>query len=154
MKTEYLYEFTVLARTLSFSRAAQALFLSQSTLSKHIQRMEEELGAQLLVRRHETYLVLPAGHPLMAHSAIGLHQLSGQTLIIPYADELFGPYAQRAARRAKLRAKAQFHPRGERRHGAAARFAQTGRAHRAPLCAYPRALRPLSGRRLQPELPL
>lgn len=205
VKTEYLYEFTVLAQTLSFSRAAQALFLSQSTLSKHIQRMEEELGAQLLVRsthtvtlteagrllaarsgrilrqcsraqrqlrrdvaptegrlsvgcsteiscashirtflstflrqypgidlhlevlsrmprdtlerydivfspcsyfdlpegsrtvlvrRHETYLVLPDRHPLMAHSAIGLHQLAGQTLIIPYADELFGPYAR------------------------------------------------------------
>lgn len=205
MKTEYLYEFSVLAQTLSFSRAAQALFLSQSTLSKHIQRIEEELGAQLLVRsthavslteagrllarqadgiirrcsraqrqlrrgiasmegrlsigcsteiscashirmflsaflrqypgielhlevlsrmprdtldrydivfspcsyfdlpeesravlvrRHETYLVLPDGHPLMAHSAIGLHQLAEQTLIIPYADELFGPYAR------------------------------------------------------------
>ena len=48
----------------------------------------------VLVRRHETYLVLPAGHPLMSHSTIGLHQLAGQTLIVPYADELFGPYAQ------------------------------------------------------------
>ena len=205
MKTEYLYEFSVLARTLSFSRASQALFLSQSTLSKHIQHMEAELGVQLfvrnthavslteagrllaeqaerivrqcsraerqlrkgvfsmegrlsigcsteiscashiraflsaflrqypgidlrlevlarmprdtldrydvvlspcnyfdlpegsramLVRRHETYLVLPAGHPLMSRSTIGLHQLAGQTLIVPYADELFGPYAQ------------------------------------------------------------
>lgn len=205
MKTEYLYEFSVLAQTLSFSRAAQALFLSQSTLSKHIQHMEDVLGAQLLVRsthavslteagrllasqsdrivrqcsraqrqlrkgiasmegrlsvgcsteiscashirmffsaflrqypgidlhlevlakmprdtldrydivispcsyfdlpegsravlvrRHETYLVLPPGHPLMSHSTIGLHQLAGQTLLVPYADELFGPYAQ------------------------------------------------------------
>ena len=205
MTTEHLYEFSVLARTLSFSRAAQALFLSQSTLSKHIQHMEAELGVQLLlrnthsvalteagrllagqaeqtihqcssaerqlrrgvfsmegqlsiacsteisyashirmffsgflrqypgidlriealakmprdtldrydvvfspcnyfdlpegsravlVRRHETYLVLPGGHPLMSHSTIVLHQLAGQTLLVPYADELFGPYAQ------------------------------------------------------------
>ncbi|MGN1019749.1 MAG: LysR family transcriptional regulator [Aristaeellaceae bacterium] len=205
MNTEYLYEFSVLARTLSFSRASQALFLSQPTLSRHVQRMEEELGVQLLVRsthavalteagrllasqaerivrrcsraeqqmrkgvcategrlsvgcsteiacashirmflsaflrqypgielrlevlakmprdtldhydvvlspcsyfdlpegsrvvlvrRHETYLVLPAGHPLMDHATVGLHQLAGQTLIVPYADELFGPYAQ------------------------------------------------------------
>lgn len=50
----------------------------------------------VLVRSHETCLVLPAGHPLMSHSAIGLHQLTGQTLIIPYADELFGPYARNA----------------------------------------------------------
>ena len=48
----------------------------------------------VLVRRHETYLVLPGGHPLMSHSTIGLHQLAGQTLLVPYADELFGPYAQ------------------------------------------------------------
>ena len=205
MTTEHLYEFSVLARTLSFSRAAQALFLSQSMLSKHIQGLEAELGVQLLVRsthgvslteagrvlaaqadelirdcghavrqlrrgispaegtlrigcsteisyashvrlflssflerypsmdlridvlnampryiidqydivlspcsyfdlpegaravlvrRHGTYLYLPPGHPLMTRSAIGLHQLAGQTLIVPYADEPFGPYAR------------------------------------------------------------
>lgn len=205
MKTEHLYEFSVLARTLNYSRTAKALFLSQSMLSKHVQELERELGTKLLVRdthsvslteagrllagqagelvrlcghaehqlkkgnlraegkiriacsleisqashirlflskfierysaidvridvlsampesvvseydivfspctyfnlpeetrqflvrRHGTYLVLPPGHPLMSKSTVGLHQLAGETLIVPYADELFGPYAQ------------------------------------------------------------
>ena len=53
-----------------------------------------EHARRSLVRRHDTYLVLPPGHQLMSHASVGLHQLSGQTLIVPYADELFGPYAQ------------------------------------------------------------
>lgn len=71
MKTEYLYEFSVLAQTLSFSRAAQALFLSQSTLSKHIQRMEEELGAQLLVHSTHAVSLTEAGR-LLARQADGI----------------------------------------------------------------------------------
>lgn len=205
MKTERLYEFTVLARTLNYSRAAKALFISQSVLSKHIMELEKETGHKLiernshnvalteagrilsnqaveiirlcghaehqikkhtlssegrihiacsleishashvkvfftrfmeryphidlridvlagmpesilreydvifspctyyeqpentrmmLVQKHGTYLVLPPAHPLMSHATVGLHQLAGETLIVPYADELFGPYAQ------------------------------------------------------------
>ena len=30
----------------------------------------------------------------MARSAVSLHQLVGQTIIVPHAQELFGPYAQ------------------------------------------------------------
>lgn len=48
----------------------------------------------LLSRRHGTYAVLPPSHPLMSKSAVSLHQLAGQTIIVPYAQELFGPYAQ------------------------------------------------------------
>lgn len=206
MNTTRLYEFLVLANVLNYSKAAQALYISQSVLSRHIQELEEELGApvfrrtthsmalteagrilakngQVLVekwdaaqsrlRRHNippkgsvriamalefsyanhlrsffrnftnrysdieliydviphstpkeicldydlfftpctfhnlpasvhsllihsygTYLALPPGHPLMAKSAVHLHQLIGETLVVPYAEELFGPYAQ------------------------------------------------------------
>ena len=206
MNTNRLYEFLVLSRLLSFSRAAEALFISQSVLSRHIQELEKELGVplldrnthsvtlteagrvlavegpdlinkwdsalrrlrshnmpakgtlrigmglefsysnhirkfisdfprrypdidlrydvlpgstpasviqsydlfftpctfhdlpdtfrQILVRKHGTYALLPPDHPLMFHAAISLYQLAGQTIIVPHAQELFGPYAQ------------------------------------------------------------
>lgn len=47
-----------------------------------------------LARHHGTYAILPPAHPLLTRSTIYLHQLAGQTIIVPYASELFGPYAQ------------------------------------------------------------
>lgn len=206
MNTTRIYEFLALAKTLNYSKAAKALFISQSILTRHIQDLEQELGVPLftrtthgvalteagrlfmrecpvllkkcesavsnlhrqhipvigtvrvamclelsysahisnffqdfskrhpgiqiiydvlptktpetfpakydlyftpcvyhnlpinihsfLARRHGTYAILPPGHPLLTRSTIYLHQLSGQTIIVPYADELFGPYAQ------------------------------------------------------------
>lgn len=206
MNTGRIYEFLVLAKLLSFSKAADALYISQSVLSKHIQELEEELGSpvlirnthgvalteagkvllkeapelidkcdsalrrlrsrnswskgsvrvgiamefaysnhirrffrtfstqypdvelkydvfsgnmpspvtreydilftpciyhdipeniqRMLVRPHGTYAILPPQHPLISTAAIYLHQLVGQTIIVPYAQELFGPYVQ------------------------------------------------------------
>lgn len=206
MNTGRLYEFLVLAKLLSFSKAADALYISQSVLSKHIQELEDELGSPVLtrsthgvalteagkvlvkeapelinkcdstlrrlrsrnawskgsirvgiamefaysshirqsfhnfsarypdielkydvfsgnmpshiageydllftpcmyhdipervhrkmVRSHGTYVILPPQHPLISTAAIYLHQLAGQTIIVPYAEELFGPYVQ------------------------------------------------------------
>ena len=45
-------------------------------------------------RSHGTFCLLPPGHPLMSKPAVYLHQLTGQTVIVPHAEELFGPYAQ------------------------------------------------------------
>lgn len=206
MNTGRIYEFIVLSRLLSYSKAADALYISQSVLTKHIQELEKELGCQLLtrtthgvalteagrvlakdapelinkcdsalrrlrsrnawsqgsvrigialefsysnhirsflksfssrypdielkydvfagstpsnvasecdilftpciyhdipenihrllVRRHGAHIILPPQHPLISTSAIYLHQLTGQTIIVPHAQELFGPYAQ------------------------------------------------------------
>ena len=206
MNTGRLYEFLVLAKLLSFSKAADALYISQSVLTKHIQELEQELGCpvlirsthgvalteagkvllkeapeliskcdsalrrlhsrkvwskgsvrvgiamefaysnhirrffqefsgrypdielkydvfsgstpshvaseydilitpcvyhdipetihRILVRRHGTHAILPPQHPLISTAAIYLHQLAGQTIIVPHAQELFGPYAQ------------------------------------------------------------
>ena len=44
MDIRYISEFVSLAETLSYSRTAHALHLSQSSLSRHIQMMEKELG--------------------------------------------------------------------------------------------------------------
>lgn len=206
MNTGRLYEFLVLAKLLNFSKAADALYISQSVLTKHIQELEQELGCpvlirsthcvtltdagkvllkeapelinkcdstlrrlrnrtswnkgsvrigiamefaysnhirrffqnfseqypdielkfdvfsentpsyvaseydilftpcvyhdipenihRILVRHHGTHAILPPQHPLISTSAVYLHQLAGQTIIVPHAQELFGPYAQ------------------------------------------------------------
>lgn len=206
MNTDRLQEFLVLSRTLSFSKAAAQLYLSQSILTRHIQSLEAELGVTLLERTthgavlteagkilarqgpsllekcgntlallklqdlpvrgrvqiaceveisyaayirsfisqfmarypdievyleikpesalpevvrdydflftpvacqalpqntvqhliysHGTYAALPPGHSLMTQSLIALNQLAGETIIVPYAGEELGPYAQ------------------------------------------------------------
>lgn len=48
LKLEYIREYLELAGTLNFSTAAQKLFISQPTLSRHIRSMEEELGFPLV----------------------------------------------------------------------------------------------------------
>ena len=50
MNIDYLKEFVILADTGNFSRAADALFVSQGTLSKHIQALERELDVSLFHR--------------------------------------------------------------------------------------------------------
>ena len=37
-----------------------------------------------LLASHGIYAILPPDHPLMAQSLISLHQLAGETLVIPY----------------------------------------------------------------------
>ena len=41
MRTEYLREFVVFSRHLSFTEAAKELFIAQSTLSTHIAALEK-----------------------------------------------------------------------------------------------------------------
>lgn len=206
MNTGRLYEFMVLSKLLNYGRAAEALYISQSVLTKHIQALEKELDVQLfsrsthgvtlteagrmlakeapelmgkcdsvlrrlrmqnipekgtvsigislefsysnhirnflhafleqypdielkydvlsgntlssvttcydlfftpcvyhdlpesvsrlLSRRHGTFVILPPGHPLMSKPAVSLQQLAGQTIIVPHAEALVGPYAQ------------------------------------------------------------
>ncbi len=50
MELNYLREFVVLADVLHFQEAANVLFISQSSLSKHIKTIETELGHDLFIR--------------------------------------------------------------------------------------------------------
>lgn len=54
MTTQQLNEFYILATTLSYSEAAEKLFISQSTLSRHIKSMEDELNVRLFSRTTRT----------------------------------------------------------------------------------------------------
>lgn len=50
MELMYCREFITLAQTRNYVEAAEKLYISQSTLSRHIQLLERELGAQLFSR--------------------------------------------------------------------------------------------------------
>jgi DNA-binding transcriptional LysR family regulator len=56
--------FLAAAEHLSFTRAADDLFLSQSVLSRHIASMERELGVEMFVRAKNTVKLTPAGQLL------------------------------------------------------------------------------------------
>ena len=47
-----------------------------------------------LLHRHGTYAALPPGHRLLSKSLIYLRELEGETIVVPFAHELFGPYAR------------------------------------------------------------
>ena len=50
MELNYLWEFLILSETKSYSVAAQRLFLSEPTLSRHMKALEEDLDASLFER--------------------------------------------------------------------------------------------------------
>ena len=60
METGYIKEFITIADEKSFSRASGKLFISQSVLTKHIQKLEAELGFSFFVRTYPLTLT-PAG---------------------------------------------------------------------------------------------
>lgn len=53
-----------MAKCLSFTKAAEQLFVSQPALSRHIKNMEEELNIQLFVRTSNGIRLTPAGSSL------------------------------------------------------------------------------------------
>jgi LysR family transcriptional regulator, transcriptional activator of the cysJI operon len=59
-----LRAFAAVARTGSFSRAAQDLFVSQPAISKHVAALETELAATLVVRGRRGATLTPAGEQL------------------------------------------------------------------------------------------
>jgi DNA-binding transcriptional LysR family regulator len=75
-----LRTFSLVTETMSFSRAAERLCRSQSTVSQQISRLEEQVGAQLLVRRKGRVMKL-------THEGNRLLQFAGQ--ILRLNDEAF-----------------------------------------------------------------
>jgi DNA-binding transcriptional LysR family regulator len=82
----------------SFSEAARRLHLSQPTLSRHIQQLESELGAELFIRTgHELKLteagrlLLPLARKLI-REAVEIQQLTGS-----FQDKIVGHIRSHAA---------------------------------------------------------
>ena len=61
MQIEHLREFLVFSKTLSITKAAEELFVTQSTLSKHIHALEQEIDAQLVITEGKQMHLTPAG---------------------------------------------------------------------------------------------
>jgi DNA-binding transcriptional LysR family regulator len=59
-----LRAFAAVARAGSFSRAAEALYVSQPAISKHVASLEREVGRPLLVRDRKGVTLTPAGQVL------------------------------------------------------------------------------------------
>lgn len=59
----------------SFSRAGEVLFLSQPTISAHVQALEKDAGVKLLDRMGRTVLPTPAGTVLYRHAIKAFDEL-------------------------------------------------------------------------------
>lgn len=68
MKIEYLYEFVKLAELGSFQNTADSMYISQPTLSKHIQSIEQELGLPLINRKSSVFSLTSAGMEYLAYA--------------------------------------------------------------------------------------
>lgn len=68
MELDYLREFVVLAQTGNFMEAADKLYTSQSTLSKHIQSIESELGVPLFDRTTRKVRISKFGEMLLPYA--------------------------------------------------------------------------------------
>jgi DNA-binding transcriptional LysR family regulator len=64
LSLDLLRSFHAAARHLSFTRAAQELFLTQSAVSRGIKSLEEQLGQPLFRRVHRALELTPAGQQL------------------------------------------------------------------------------------------
>lgn len=62
MELKYFYTFRVVAKELSFTKAAYALNYSQSSVSAHIQALEREFGVPLFERLGKNVVLTDAGH--------------------------------------------------------------------------------------------
>ena len=65
MDLKQLQYFLAVAKHLNFSRAAEALYISQPTLSYQIAELEKELGTTLFVRDRRKVFLTPAGGALL-----------------------------------------------------------------------------------------
>lgn len=87
---DLLKGFEAAARHLSFTRAAEELFLTQSALSRQMQTLEEQLGLPLFERRHRQLLLTEAGQVLHAAARNVLEQV-GQAVATISRDRVAAP---------------------------------------------------------------
>ena len=68
MQLKQLEVFVHVARLKSFSKAAEALYLTQPTISAHISALENELGTKLVVRSTKEIQLTATGSVLFSYA--------------------------------------------------------------------------------------
>ncbi len=68
MELNYVHEFVVLSHVLHFQEAADQLFISQSSLSKHIKSLETELGHDLFIRSRKKIALTEFGEAWLPYA--------------------------------------------------------------------------------------
>jgi DNA-binding transcriptional LysR family regulator len=76
---DLLVGFESAARHLSFTRAGEELFLTQSAVSRQIKELEDQLGVALFQRRHRALVLTEAGHQFYAAAAQALSTMRSAT---------------------------------------------------------------------------
>ncbi len=74
MDFRHLESFAAVARTRSFSKAADLLFLTQPTISNHVNHLEVQVNTLLINRSSKRISLTPAGELLLRHVLIILNE--------------------------------------------------------------------------------
>src|SRR5574341_1337489 len=76
---DLLVGFESAARHLSFTRAGEELYLTQSAVSRQIKELEDQLGVTLFQRRHRALALTEAGHQFYAAASQALSTMRAAT---------------------------------------------------------------------------
>ncbi|MEQ1686144.1 MAG: LysR substrate-binding domain-containing protein [Burkholderiaceae bacterium] len=91
MELRHLRYFTALAETLSFTRAAERVHVTQSTLSHQIRQLEEEVGQPLFDRIGKKVVTTEAGELFLGFASRALKEVDlGVAMLKPGAGGLTG----------------------------------------------------------------
>ena len=91
MELRHLRYFTALAETLSFTRAAERVHVTQSTLSHQIRQLEDEVGQPLFDRIGKKVVTTEAGELFLGFAGRALKEVDlGLAMLKPGAGRLTG----------------------------------------------------------------
>ena len=84
MEFRQLEAFVNAAKYKSFSKAADATFLTQPTISTHVSNLENELGVRLLNRSGREISLTPHGHEFYSYAVELLNTRSWRSRLPPF----------------------------------------------------------------------
>ena len=91
MELRHLRYFVALAECLSFTRAAERVHVTQSTLSHQIRQLEEELGQPLFDRIGKRVMLTEAGETYLGYASRALREVDhGLSDLMRAGDQLSG----------------------------------------------------------------
>lgn len=90
MDFRHLESFAAVAKTRSFSKAADLLFLTQPTISNHVNHLEGEMNTLLINRNNKRIHLTPAGEMLLRHVLVILNERDQALFDLEYKGEITG----------------------------------------------------------------